>query len=100
MKKPKGFYAEQLLKLKLLAKEGKETSPRIVEKYYSDVNYDLEEDKPVVVKSKVCKRCGDTFYKPAYLTSSQWTSRRYCITFPPCCEKMPDLLQPSEEQPQ
>lgn len=100
MKKPKGFYAEQLAKLKRLAKEGHETSPNVVSKYYSDIRYEEVEEKDLIVKSKVCKRCGDTFYKPAYLTSSQWTSRRYCITFPPCCEKMPDLLQPSEEQSQ
>lgn len=98
-KKANGFYAEQLLKLKRLAKEGKETSPKVVEKYYSDINYTEDpEPKPVVRKSKECKHCGVTFFKPSFMTSSQWNSRRYCITFPPCRETMPDLSDTPKEQ--
>lgn len=99
--KPKSFYAEQLKKLEDRAKEGKETSPKLVEKYYqgylgrngtvvSPAMGITDEIRPYrrVQKlvwanskpprpTKPCQRCGKPIEKPLREGAKTWEQRKF-----------------------
>lgn len=97
--KPKSFYAEQLKKLEDRAKEGKETSPKVVEKYYkgylgrngnvvNPVVGMTEEIRPYRKQTwklakppretKPCQHCGELMERPLKESTSCWERRQCC----------------------
>lgn len=112
--KPKSFYADQLRKLEIRAKEGKETSPKLVEKYYKGyLSHDgrvvnpilgLVEDtmlnKPKLVwtlkkpprETKPCKHCGELIEKPLREGRQSWEQRKFCSM---TCKKLNHETMPN-----
>lgn len=90
--KPKSFYAEQLKKLEDRAKEGKETSPKLIEKYYKGylgrngyvVNPTVDLAEPIKLKpakrmpTKPCKNCGEPIEKALKDSFRTWEQIRFC----------------------
>lgn len=101
--KPKSEYARQLKKLEERAKQGLETSPRVVEKYYAgyvtksgtiNTNPMWKEIETTIQKlnnpklvwngtksprpTKPCLQCGETIEKPLREGAQTWEQRKFC----------------------
>lgn len=118
MIKPRGFYAEQLFKLKNKAREGNELTPKAYEKYYDGY---LNKDggvspNPVIgiteiilrnrpwkkalnLPTKACSQCGEIIKKPIKMGMQVWEKKKHCsITCRKLShEKMPDLSNTPKE---